>query len=109
MLYNWCVNLLFASLILLLTVILARKVMVKTRKKLVQDERSEWVGMQAGRATFILMTIVMAVSAIAMIWFGEHGAATFSYVYYLGVILSYLTCLSLTLYMILFAYFNKQS
>lgn len=102
-------NLVFASLLVILSLIFIKKAILKKSKKTVKDERTELIGLKASRITFIIITDVLAISSFLLIYFGQHGRVPSSYIYYLGVIMSYLTCLVLILYIILYAYFNKSS
>jgi len=102
-------NLIFTALLFILLLITVKNVLVAGSKKTVKDERTDFVGLKASRATFVIFTTVLAFSSFILIFFGEHGSIPSSYLYYLGVIMSYLTCLILVLFIILYAYFNKNT
>jgi uncharacterized membrane protein len=102
-------NLTFAGFLVILTLILVKKAYLKVSKKRVMDERVETVGFKASRATFLIFTTTIAISSFILIFFGLYGTVPSTYIYYLGLIMSYLTCLILIIYTILFAYFNKNS
>lgn len=102
-------NLVFTGLLVILCFVFIKKAIIKTSKKTVKDERTELVGLKASRATYLIFTTTLAVSSFILIFFGQYGRIPSNYIYYLGVILSYLTCLILVLYIILYAYFNKKS
>jgi len=103
------VNLLLINLIVILSLIFIKQILIKASKKTVKDERTQLVGMKASSATFIIFTITIAVSSFLLIFFGENGNVPSDYLYYLGVIMSYLTCLILILYIIFYVYFNKST
>jgi len=102
-------NAVFASLLITISLIIAKNVILKKSKKTVKDERTELVGMKASQATFLIFTITLAISSLILMFFGKNGAVPSTYIYYLGVITSYLTCLLLVIYIIMYAYFNKSS
>lgn len=102
-------NLVFASFLIILSALLIKKAIIKTQKKTVSDERTELIGLKASRAVFLIFTTTLAASSFILIYFGQYGRVPSNYIYYLGVITSYLTCLILILYLILYAYFNQES
>lgn len=102
-------NLIFAGLVLILSIFFISKVISKTRKNTVTDERTELVKLKASRATFVVFVITLALSSFVLIYFGQNGRIPSNFVYYLGVITSYLTSLLLLLFLIFYAYFNNKS
>ena len=102
-------NLIFTGLLVILCFIFIKKALIKTSNKTVTDERTAIVGLNASRATFLIFTTFLAISSFMLISFGQYGRTPSNYIYYLGVITSYLTSLILILYTILYAYFNKKS
>ncbi|MFC1649898.1 DUF2178 domain-containing protein [Patescibacteria group bacterium] len=102
-------NLVFSGLLVILCLIFVGKIIQKSRGKTVTDERAELVKLKASRAAFVIFTSTLAISSFMLIYFGQYGRAPADYIYYLGINLSYLTSLLLVLFLILYAYFNKQS
>jgi uncharacterized membrane protein len=102
-------NLMFAGLLIVLSLIFLKRTIIKTKKLTVNDERTEFVGLKASRATFVIFTITIAISSFVFIFFGQYGRVPSNYLYYLGVIMSYLTSLIIIIYTILYVYFNKKS
>ena len=101
-------NIIFTNLIVILLLILIKQAIIKRSKKTVKDERTELVGLKASRTTFVIFTTTIGLSSFVLIFFGEHGMTPSFYLYSLGVIMSYLTCLILILFIILYIYFNKE-
>jgi uncharacterized membrane protein len=102
-------NLVFASLVLILSLVFIKKVITKTSKKTVSDERTELIKLKASRATFVTFAITLSLSSFMLIFLGKNGHLPSSFIYNLGVITSYLTSLLLVLFIIFYSYFNRQS
>lgn len=102
-------NSLFVTLILLISLIIVKTIVIKAKKKTVKDERTQFIGSKAAQAAFVIYTTILALSSFFLVLFGQYGTVPAAYIYNLGIVISYLTCFNLILYIILYAYFNKES
>jgi uncharacterized membrane protein len=100
--YNNIILALAGVFIGLLFLFLVRK---KTKAVLV-DERIRNIGGRAARLTYSILTVTMAFLSLIFIMSGRRlGEANYEL---LGIILSYLTLLSMALYSLSYKYFSKK-
>jgi uncharacterized membrane protein len=70
-------------------------------RAVVEDERTEMVGLKAARATYVVFTITLAVTALMMIFFGKWGTVPATYLSSLGIFL-------ILLYSVFYRYFDRE-
>jgi uncharacterized membrane protein len=69
------------------------------------DERQLDVGEKAARTSFQVLMPVLGLASLALI---IGGSGSYYYVRALGIILSYVTCLGLIIYLLSYWYFNRK-
>lgn len=75
-------------------------------KDALEDERQVALAEKAARTSFLVLMPVLGLTSLAL--FVGGGNENFYYVKALGIILSYITCLGLIIYVISYWYFNKK-
>lgn len=75
-------------------------------KGVLEDERQLDVGEKAARTAFKVLMPVLGLTSLALIMSG--GEDQFYYVRALGIVLSYVTCLGLVIYLLSYWYFDQK-
>jgi len=74
-------------------------------KGVVEDERAMDVGGRAAMAAFRVLMPVLGLASLAMFMAGE---GEFYYVRALGIVLGYVTCLGLVVYVVAYGYYERK-
>lgn len=74
-------------------------------KGVLADERQLDVSEKAARTSFKVLMPVLGLTSLALIM---GGGGPFYYVRALGIVLSYVTCLGLVIYLLSYWYFNRK-
>jgi uncharacterized membrane protein len=83
--------------------------LVKRRvKAVVEDERSQLVGLKAARATYVVFAVVLMITSLMLVGFGRWGTVPATYLTAQGIILSYLTIFLILLYSVFYGYFEQD-
>lgn len=98
-------NTFFLLICLTLMMILISFLKLKV-KDVLEDERQIALAEKAARTSFIVLIPVLGLTSIAL--FVGGGNENFYYIRALGIVLSYITCLGLIIYVISYWYFNKK-
>ncbi|MBN1168435.1 DUF2178 domain-containing protein [Candidatus Woesebacteria bacterium] len=70
------------------------------------DERIESIANRAAMVSFRVMLPILGLTSVALLV--SAGKEEFYFLHGLGVILSYITCLGLFIYLVTYYYFNKK-
>lgn len=82
--------------------------LLKTRVDgVLEDERQLEVAGNAAQVSFRILMPILLLSSAALIMGG--GSQEFYYIRALGIVLSYVTCLGLVIYLLAFWYFDRRS
>ncbi len=74
-------------------------------KDVIEDERIEEVHEKATRASFKILMPILGLTAITLFYAGD---GPFYFLRSLGIILAYVTCVGLVVYLIAYFYFNRK-